>query len=463
MKKLLLVLCALACCACASHAQGADQEAVPAAKVADLPFKVPTGWKIEKQDGATVLTPGDVAAGSLYAVTVTMAQGEARTLDETFDAGKKEVAAIGKFTVATEPQQANSEGGWDNKFVLGTLESQGRSLVVELMAIKKGDARGVVVVLSESIETMTRYADTFATMIREMGVAMPAQIPVAAGRVDLQYVVPQGWVATQINGSPQLVKEKNEQWTKFRLSLLILPTEPLVGSVRDQFQQCWKAYVSPNFTTNIAPLPLMSRMKSGHACAFDADSGAKIKNGPDVTVALYLLAHGGRAVPVMGIYAGPDWNFDKSAEAEISQFLDTARIAGTSTQKVALFSAASVAGDWSESGTEHAHYVTSSGAYAGNATISTATYFNLGANGSYSRTLRAIGAAGNVREKDQGTWKIDDDELVLSKGGRYSLLGCGADPKGGRSLVIGNYSNARSRLKFTNPRGLFQALWLRAK
>jgi hypothetical protein len=52
---------------------------------------------------------------------------------------------------------------------------------------------------------------------------------------------------------------------------------------------------------------------------------------------------------------------------------------------------------------------------------------------------------------------------VLSKGGRLSLLGYGNDPKIGRFMVVGNYANTKARLKFTNPRGILQAKWLRAK
>ena len=181
------------------------------------------------------------------------------------------------------------------------------------------------------------------------------------------------------------------------------------------------------------------------------------------TAALYMITHGGKVVPVMAIYSGTSWNMNNDVENEVSAFLDTARIPGVSAEKVPLFVAANLAGEWSESGTEHAMYVTRDGNYAGNATISTAAYFTLGSDGTYKRTLMAVGAAGNIREKDSGTWTVDDDELVLSKGGRYSLLGYGDDPKVGRFLILSNYTNQKARLKFTNPRGILQALWLRAK
>lgn len=431
----------------------------------EVPLKAPAGWKTERQDAATVLTPGDVAEGKFYAVMVTMKEGNAGSLDEILEDGKKMAAEIGTFSPLHEPKISRSYGGWDYSFVTGTIKTTDRELMAQLMSIKKGDEGGVVVVLSESVETMTHYADTFVEMVRAMGGGKPPPSPANpgppanSGVVDLQYSVPAGWVEQKVNGFPLLVKEKNELWTKYRFSLLVFPTETLAGSIRDRFISYWKSFVTPNYETSIVPLPLMARLKSGYACAFDAESNPNTL----VTVAIYMIVHGGRAVPVMGIFSGTEWTFDKTAEAEIAQFLDTARIPGVSETKAPLFSAESIAGDWSVSGTNFANYITRGGQYAGDATISSAAYFNLGADGSYSRTLMAVGAAGNIREKSSGTWTVDDDELVLSKGGRYSLLGCGAIPNVGRFLVIGNYSDQKVRLKYTNPRGILQAQWLISK
>lgn len=431
-------------------------------RLADLPLTAPKGWKVEKQDKAIVYSPENMAEGKFFAAMATATEGRAGSIDVLLDAAKKMASDIGTLKIATEPKDGKSDGGWDYKFVLGSLEIKGRTLIVETMALKKGDEGGVIVVLSDSIETMTSYADPFMAMIRGLG-ATPGKETAKAEAVDLQYTVPDGWTQTQINGFPLLVKEKNEEYTKYRVSLLIFPTEALGSNLREQFMGYWNSFVTPNYTTKIAPIPLMSRMKSGQACAFDAEWSAKDKNGNVACVAIYMLAHGGKVVPVMGIFSGTDWTGEKAIESEVEHFLDTAKIPGTTSEKVTLFNAASLAGEWSESGTEYANYVTRSGTYVGDATISTASYFTLGSDNSYKRTLLAIGAAGNIREKDAGTWSIEDDELVLSNGGRYTILGNGSDPKVGRFLVIGNYANQRARLKFTNPRGILQAMWMKAK
>jgi hypothetical protein len=429
----------------------------------EIPFRAPPGWKVDEQDRATVLTPGDVPEGRTYRVMVTLSEPRAGTLEELLEAGKKMVAEIGTFSAKVDPARSTSAGGWDYLAVVGTVTQAERSLVVSLVAIKKGEQGGVVVVLADSVETMAVYQDAFAQMIREMGAATPASDAAKPGVVHLEFHAPAAWVETKIEGLPHLVKEKNEEWVKYRFSLLVLPGEARSGTVREQFDQLWRAYVAPNYATRIVPLPLMSRLPSGGACAFDADSQAKDKSGAEVTVALYVIAHGGRVVPVMGVYSGPDWTFDRAAETEIGEFLGTARIPGAAAEKVALFSAPELVGEWSESSAELANYVTRGGSYAGDATIATATYLDLRRDGSYTRTLQALSSGRIVREKDAGTWSVEDDELVLSKAGRLSLLGVGGDAKVGRFLVLGTYPNQKSRLRLTNPRGILQATWMKAK
>jgi len=429
----------------------------------EIPLEAPAGWKLEEQDRATILTPGDVPEGKFYRVMVTLTEAKAGTLEEILEDGRKMVAEIGTFAAKAASARSTSEGGWDHQSVLGTVATKDHALLANLVAFKKGDRGGMVIVLSDGVETMTAYADAFARMIREMGGAKPESGPAKPGAIRLEYRVPAGWIETKVEGLPYLVKEKREEWVKYRLSLLVLPGEDRAGSVREQFEGLWRSYVAPNYTTGIAPLPLMRRLPSGYACAFDADSQAKDKNGTEVTVALYVVAHGGRVVPILGVYSGPDWRLDKGAETDLGELLGTARIPGATEEKVPLFSADALAGEWSESSSEFANHVTRDGAYAGDATISTGTYLDLRADGSYARTLVALTGGRSIREKDAGTWTVEDDELVLSQAGRYTLLGYGADPKVGRFLVLGTYPNQKSRLKLTNPRGILQALWLKAK
>ena len=418
----------------------------------EIPLRAPAGWKVEEQDRATILTPGDVPEGELYRVMVTLTT-TTRKLDELLEDGRKMVAEIGAFQPKGDAARATSDGGWDHKGVLGTVATRDRTLMAYVVAIQKGDQGGVVVVLSDGVETMARYADVLGGMLRGMGVAKTPTSPAVPDAAPPGYRAPAAWVETKLAGLPYLVKEKNEAWVKYRLTLLVLPGEAFAGSVRAQFEALWRAYVSPNFVTRIAPIPLTHRLRSGYACAFDADTQAKDKGGRDVTVALYMLAHGGRVAPVLGVFSGPDWTLDRQAEVEIGELLETIRIPGTTAEPVKLFTAAALVGEWSESSSEFANYVTTGGAYAGDATITTGTYLSLRADGSYTRTLVALTGGRSVREKDAGTFTVEDDRLVLSAAGRYSLLGYATDEKVGRFLVLGSYPNQKTRLKLHEPAG----------
>ena len=154
------------------------------------------------------------------------------------------------------------------------------------------------------------------------------------------------------------------------------------------------------------------------------------------------------------------WESDATARAAVEQSVasSTADLGSASALTGMAVSIEAIA-----NGPRSMYGVTAGGAYAGDATISTGRFCHLGADGSYSQTLMALTRDANIREKSEGTWTVDDDGLVLSNGGRYSLLGYGSQPGVGRFLVLGNYSDTEARLKFTNPRGILQAQWLRAE
>lgn len=443
------------------------QEPVPVSHfvtdtVADLPLVAPSGWKSEKQGDTLMLTPPNVGAGKTFVVTANSVDAKSLTIDDLLEAGKKMVAELGEYKVASEPKQFTSSGDWVCKFVIGGVEKDGRSLIIQVTAVKKEESGGVLLTVADSVDTMTKFAADFTGMMRSLGGPKATAPSAGSGQVDLQFSVPEGWTTSKANGFPLLVKEKHDGYENWRVSLLILPTEAQSGSIRQQFSSYWKSLIVPNFETTIAPMPLMMRLKTGQACAFDGEFMPNSKNGI-TTAVLYMLVHGGRVTPIMGIYTGAEWAISGKVEAEVSKFMDTARIPGTTDVRVKLFSAEEVAGHWKESGAEFANYVTSTGSFVRSETIATAAYFDLNSDGSYERTLLSVGSLGNGKEKDSGTWNVDDDELVLKNGGRYPLFGCANDPKVGRFLVIGNNRNQKSRLKFTNPRGPLQAMWLRAK
>lgn len=447
--------------------------AVPAAyrapaDIADIPIKPPKGWKAKTNQGALVMIPGDVAEGKVYTVVVTPLQIKAGTLDEVYAIGKKTIGDVGTYTPLTKPARAQSDGGWDYELTIGTLEQGEKGLLAQVMAVKKGDVGGIVIVLTDSIETMQTYSDPFSNMIRSLG--GPGKLPPApevaqaAGTADLQYTVPQGWIETKKSGATVIEASKDDLYTKYRWTLVVLPSQPLRGSLRDNFKEYWKDLVTANYDSAVVPLPLGARLNNGYTCAFDADGSAthKVSGAKPRSVSVYLLAHGDRFVPMLAILYG----YEKQLDTDLDQFITTATIPKSSNTKIPLFSNTEVAGEWSEGSASIASYVTSSGDYAGDASIYTGSSFSLKPDGTYRHVLIAIRGNTRIKETDEGKWRIEDNELVLGHGkgvSRYSLLGCGADPKAGRFLALGTYANTKAKLSFSNPRGAFQATWYKAK
>lgn len=433
----------------------------------DIPLKTPAGWTSSKNEGATVMTPGDVPEGKAYNVVITPVQGKAGTLDAIYGVAKKMVAEVGTYTASIEPKQAQSEGGWDFQFTIGVVAKGDGAFLAQVMAVKKGDEGGTVIVVSDSIETMQKYSDPFAKMLRELGGSGKPSTPPEVkgdGSVDLQYNVPAGWVETKKEGATVIEASKDEFYDKWRWTLVVLPSQPLNGSLGDNFREYWSSLVSANYESATVPLPLTARLNDGYVCAFDTDESTKHKTSgaQPRMVSVFLMAHGNRFVPMLFISYG----YSRQLETDLNQFIETARIPGSSNAKIPMFSSPEIAGDWNEGSASIAHYVTSSGDYAGDASIFTSSSFHLQSDQTYIHYFMAITGSTRLKEKQEGSWSVDEDELVVShdnKVDRYSLLGYGNDPKAGRFLVLGTYANVKAKISFANPRGTGHASWYKAK
>ncbi len=435
---------------------------------AEIPLKAPSGWTTAQNQGSTVITPGDLPQGKVYTVIVTPLPTKAGTLDEVYEVGKTMVADVGTYSPAMEPKEARSEGGWDYKLTIGTLVKDKSGLLAQVIGMKKGDAGGTVIVLSDSLETLQKYSDPFSQMIRTLGgSAEPPPAPVvaaASGTVDLQYSVPAGWRESKREGVTVIEATKDDFYDKWRWTLVVMPSQPLTGSLRENFMEYWKALITANYDASITPLPLSVRLSDGYVCAFDADGSAKHKatGAKPRVVSVYLIAHGDRFVPILAIQYG----YDSQLSKDLDRFIETARIPGSSDAKISLFNKSDLAGDWTEGSASIASYVTSSGTYAGDASIYTGSDFHLHSDGSYKYNFIGLQGSTHIRESQEGTWSFNDQDLVLTEKKEtttYSLLGYGVDGKGGRFLVLGTYAGAKAKLSFANPRGPLQATWYRAK
>jgi len=427
-----------------------------------LPLTAPAGSESKRQQDASVLVPKDLAAGTAYTVVVPDLTRKLGSLEALMEAAQATFAETGIFKPVGAPGTSRNEAGWDYRVVIGTIEKNGRSILGQAVALRKGEEEGLILLVSDSVETMQKYSDPFTAMVKGIGTAAPA--PVAAGKVDLQYSAPEGWTSKEVDGGVVWEKSKSDFYDKFSYRIVILPSQPLTGPLRKTFTDNWASIIKPTFETKIVPLPLVRRMKSGMAVAFDQDPSAKSKDGVVQHATLYLLARGNRFVPVLGFFFG--LGNTKDVDLALKTIFESAVIPGAGTDPVTLLDPADLVGKWSESSFVLANYVTSAGAYAGDATIATASYLTLNQDGTVKKTFLGMSGNTRIREIDEGKWKLQDNELLLDvvKDGvpvtkKYRIFGAGSDEKGGSFLVITTSSDTDQHADLSIPRRMFSGDW----
>jgi hypothetical protein len=292
------------------------------------------------------------------------------------------------------------------------------------------------------------------------GVGAPP--PAAATVVDLQFKSPEGWTTRKLEGGLLLEKTKSDFYENWAYRILILPSQPLEAPLRRTFAAAWAAFIKPTIETQIVPLPLVRRMKSGMAVAFDQDPSAKNKDGQVHHAGLYLLARGKRYVPILGLFHG----LGNTAEVDkaLTGIFESAVIPDAGDAPVAILDREDLVGNWNQSSYSMANYVTAAGAYAGDASIATLSYITLRPDGTVKKTFVALTAATRIREVDEGTWTLEDNLLVVnasSKTRKYRIFGAGADEKGGSFLVIAAYADTDQQADLSIPRRLFAGDWYR--
>ncbi len=445
---------------------GAETASAPG----ELPLQAPDGWHAERRTGGLVMTPGELAGGESYTVVVVSLAARVGSIRGLLEAGEATLRELGAFKPSADPERGKNDHGWEYEVVEGPLAKDGKSIVAKALGFKKADEEGIVLVISESAGTMKKYSGDLARLIASLGAPKapppPAAAPVASsGKVDLKFRAPAGWTQKALEGAVLLEKTENTFYDKYTFRLLILPSEPLTGTLQKTYRESWATIVTPNLETTIAPLPLMRRLASGTVCAFDTDSGAKTKaNGQAVNGGLYLVARGTRYVPIFCLFFGGVQG--DQLDKEVSVVIESAEIPGAGEGKVVMFDRGDLVGKWREASSSIASYVTPQGGYAGDASISTASDITLGADGTFKQTFVGVTRAVVVKEKDEGTWTLEDDVLVEkgNKTAKRRVHGVGSNGKGSW-LVLDSYSNMdpAPTLRFCNPRGAFQAQWFKSE
>ncbi len=439
----------------------------------ELPIQTPTGWESRDQDSTLLLTPKDLAAGQVYAVLVPGLMQKVGTVRKLLEVAKATLGQVGEFKPANERAGAKTDPGWEFEVVIGTLKKGGKDLMAQAMGLRKGDKEGIILILSDSVATLQKYAETFNAMVRLMDAPLPASAPPAAGAgaVDLVYTAPDGWTAKPQGGtvllswSNESSKGPSDSLRKYQL--IILPSQPIQAGLRKTFLDFWDAQLKPAFETSIMPLPMLRRLKSGALCAFDIDDGAKAKNGQETpgglfSVGLYVVAQGRRAVPIVGIFL----NRIREIDAPLLALMDSARIPKAGDDKIIPFTQAEIAGDWVESSLSMANYVTASGKVVGDASLFTGSGVTLNPDQTFKYHFVAVGRGTTITADDQGKWSVDDTHLILegkARTRRYVVYGFGKDPKVASFLALSMSFDADAPLDLGFPRGSFQSTIFKKK
>lgn len=251
----------------------------------------------------------------------------------------------------------------------------------------------------------------------------PTPGPSPSTSLNVTYSVPAGWHESAIDGGVILDYSEQEQpGTDFygvrSYKVAILAPIAVHGSLAATFLAAWDDMIVPNMKPTITPAPMRRRLPGGAAVAYDG-ARATLANGAELQVVLYLVAAGDQAVPVIGYYN----DTNDQGEATVVALLDGIRIPGGSTTRVDLYTAKELAGDWSTSSYSIADYTTATGAYAGDASISTGETYKLAANGTFTSSF--VGFQGNgpvIKESSAGKWSVDDDSLVLVAKGKTTRI-----------------------------------------
>ena len=258
--------------------------------------------------------------------------------------------------------------------------------------------------------------------------------------LDLLYEVPYGWTEdrSDTNGITLSGIKQNQPGTDFygvsRYSVMVLPSQPLSGSLADTYSILWRQIVLDFLTTDIKPLPMQLRLKSGYMLAYDGGNMKMVDNGESMDIVFYVIAAEDRAVPILAVYTG----WDESLETTIKNFFDTATIRGASPSKAPLFTEDQMVGKWTAS--DASLDVDSSGNYVGDARAYGSTYQFLD-DGTFSINSASI-STGDVplKSSSSGSWSIDDGFLVLDnkETGKISKLriwGIGQSPRAGHTML----------------------------
>ncbi|MBM4059975.1 MAG: hypothetical protein FJ265_02615 [Planctomycetes bacterium] len=225
------------------------------------------------------------------------------------------------------------------------------------------------------------------------------------------FPTPPGWSESAADGMRALSREiLNEFGAREAYQLLVLSPRPRAGSPNDSFLSVFAEALAPAFDRKDHVLPLLRRLRNGCACAYDNFDAVRRQDGQQVRLGLFVVDDGRALHPVVAVYQG----FRDSLEDDFGALLHG--FTGSADKSdVPLFRASDLVGSWRAGANSLADFVDpATGNYRGDASILWGETLTIAADGTYVSSFVAVQGSRRIRERQEGTWQLDDAMLTMT-------------------------------------------------
>ncbi|HET9987286.1 MAG TPA: hypothetical protein VFQ65_02180 [Kofleriaceae bacterium] len=285
---------------------------------------------------------------------------------------------------------------------------------------------------------------------------------------------PPGWAAQDAPDHATLVYKTG---STFAIFVVYAPHPAISGGLATAFSPDWKT-ATVNTPTKTVPKPVARKLAGHNLLEGVADTTMQ---GSNVTVEVILVELGAQVVPVL-VYS-QNRAMLKTMQPDTDKMLASLQLAApapgpgpapvpaptqpapatSGPRMLTTITLADLAGSWSTHDQAVTTYVDgSTGAYSGTMATSTQDWFQIKADGSYTRTFQGLANGHVVRETGKGTITLAPDAIVFTEAGReyrrFHFLQFAIDADG-----TAHWQLLDAQYPITQPNiGLYAEKWVRA-
>jgi len=283
---------------------------------------------------------------------------------------------------------------------------------------------------------------------------------------------PSGWEAQDAPDHATLVYKNG---STFGIFVVYAPHPAISGGLAAAFSPDWKT-ATVNTPTKTVPKPLARKLAGRNLLEGVADTTMQ---GSNVTVEVILVEVGAQVVPVL-LYS-QNRAMLKALQADTDKMLASLQVAApipaaaptpaaapaapatSGARMLTTVTLADLAGSWSTHDQAVTTYVDgSTGAYSGTMATSTQDWFQIKADGTYTRSFQGLANGHVVRETGKGAITLAPDAIVFTEAGReyrrFHFLQFAIDADG-----TAHWQLLDAQYPITKPNiGLYAEKWVRA-